>query len=133
MFMYGVEITLKFIKVQLIQLDINDDLDLNVTLTKEKFNELCNDLFDKAMVYVDKALNTARISADQLNYVVRTIEMRNQRNNIIQILVGGSTRIPEIRQKLKNKFGKSKLKSDINPDEAVAYGAAIAANNLEVP
>ena len=50
-----------------------------------------------------------------------------------QILVGGSTRIPEIRQKLENKFEKSKLKFDINPDEAIAHGAAIAANSPEVP
>ena len=50
-----------------------------------------------------------------------------------QILVGGSTRIPEIRQRLENKFGKDKLKFDINPDETVAYGAAIAANSPEVP
>ena len=72
-FMYGVEITLKFIKkkIQLIQLDINDNLDLNVTLTKEKFNELCSDLFDKAMVYVDRALNMAKLSPNQLDYVVK--------------------------------------------------------------
>ena len=71
--MYGVEITLKFIKkkIQLIQLDINDNLDLNVTLTKEKFNELCSDLFDKAMVYVDRALNMAKLSPNQLDYVVK--------------------------------------------------------------
>ena len=54
-------------------------------------------------------------------------------NSNAQILVGGSTRIPEIRQKLEDNFGKDKLKFDINPDEAVAYGAAIAANSPEVP
>ena len=134
MFMYGVEITLKFIKVQLIQLDINDDVAINVQLSIEKFNELCRDLFDKAMTLVDRAINDmARISSNQLNYVVRTLEIKNQKNNIIQILVGGSTRIPEIRQRLENKFGKDKLKFDINPDEAVAFGAAIAANIPEVP
>ena len=53
--------------------------------------------------------------------------------NNTQILVGGSTRIPAIRQRLKDKFGKDKLKFDINPDEAVAFGAAIAASSPEVP
>ena len=47
-------------------------------------------------------------------------------------MVGGSTRIPKIRQRLENRFGKDKLKFDINPDEAVAYGAAIATNIAEV-
>ena len=47
-------------------------------------------------------------------------------------MVGGSTRISEIRQRLENTFGKDKLKFDINPDEAVAHGAAIAANVAEV-
>ncbi|PAV63842.1 hypothetical protein WR25_03250 [Diploscapter pachys] len=97
------------------ELDINDDLEISVQLSIEKFNNLCSDLFDKAMTLVDRATNTARISADQLNYV---------------ILVGGSTRIPEIRQRLENRFGKDKLKFDINPDEAVAYGAAIIADAI---
>ena len=77
-FMYGVEITPKLIRIQLVQLDINDDLDLNVTLTNEKFNELCGDLFDKAMTLVDRAINMARISPNQLNYAVRVLEMGNQ-------------------------------------------------------
>ena len=44
----------------------------------EKFNELCSDLFDKAMTLVDRAIKMARISSNQLNYVVRALEMRNQ-------------------------------------------------------
>ncbi|PAV62470.1 hypothetical protein WR25_08589 [Diploscapter pachys] len=56
--------------------------------------------------------------------------MKNSVN--IHILVGGSTRIPEVQQKMADKFGKDKLKFDINPDEAVAYGAAIVANAIEV-
>ncbi|PAV63773.1 hypothetical protein WR25_26291 [Diploscapter pachys] len=56
--------------------------------------------------------------------------MKNSIN--IHILVGGSTRIPEVQQKMASKFGKDKLKFDINPDEAVAYGAAIVANAIEV-
>ena len=47
-------------------------------------------------------------------------------------MVGGSTRIPQIGQNIKNKFGNTKIQFDINPDEAVAHGAAIIANALEV-
>ena len=47
-------------------------------------------------------------------------------------MVGGSTRIPKIEQNIKNKFRNSKIQFDINPDEAVAYGAAIVANAIEV-
>ena len=54
----------------LIQLEISDDIEINVVLSLEKFNELCNDLFDKAMVYVDRALNRAKLPPDQLDYVV---------------------------------------------------------------
>ncbi|PAV55923.1 hypothetical protein WR25_02762 [Diploscapter pachys] len=82
-----------------IHIDINDELDLNVAMTSNKLNELCNKLYNKAMH---------------------------------QILVGGMTRIPFLQQKLADKFGRNKLKFDINPDEAVAYGAAIIANALEV-
>ena len=47
-------------------------------------------------------------------------------------MVGGSTRIPQIKQNIMNKFGNSKIQFDINPDEAIAHGAAIIADALEV-
>ena len=47
-------------------------------------------------------------------------------------MVGGSTRIPQIGQNIKNKFRNSQIQFDINPDEAIAHGAAIVANALEV-
>ena len=47
-------------------------------------------------------------------------------------MVGGSTRIPQIEQNIRNKFRNSNIQFDINPDEAVAYGAAIIADALEV-
>ncbi|PAV59104.1 hypothetical protein WR25_10794 [Diploscapter pachys] len=96
-----------------IHLDINDDLEINVRLTKEKFNELCSDLFERAMTFVDRALNMAQLTPEKIDHV---------------ILVGGSTRIPKIEQNIKNKFRNSKIQFDINPDEAIAYGAAIVAN-----
>ena len=51
-------------------MDINDEREVNVELTKIKFNELCNELFNKSMELVDKGLNTARISSEQLDHVV---------------------------------------------------------------
>ena len=47
-------------------------------------------------------------------------------------MVGGSTRIPQIGQNIKNKFRNSQIHFDINPDEAIAHGAAIVANDIEV-
>ncbi|PAV71100.1 hypothetical protein WR25_11289 [Diploscapter pachys] len=105
----------KFVLPEEVLAKILKSLKDQAELSIEKFNDLCSDLFDKAITLVDRATNTARISADQLDYV---------------ILVGGSTRIPEIRQRLENRFGKDKLKFDINPDEAVAYGAAIIADEI---
>ncbi|PAV60072.1 hypothetical protein WR25_19558 [Diploscapter pachys] len=99
-----------------IHLDINDDLEINVILAKEKFNELCSDLFERAMMFVDRALNMAKLSPEKIDYV---------------ILVGGSTRIPQIEQNIRNKFRNSKIQFDINPDEAIALGAAIIADALE--
>ncbi|PAV82159.1 hypothetical protein WR25_19251 [Diploscapter pachys] len=100
-----------------IHIDINDELDLNVAMTSNKLNELCNELYNKAMHQVDNVLNTAQLKASQIDHV---------------ILVGGMTRIPFLQQKLAEKFGRNKLKFDINPDEAVAHGAAIVANAIEI-
>ena len=62
------------------------------------------------MTTVDNALNLAELKEDDINYLV---------------LIGGSTRIPYIKNMLKNKFKNSELCSSINPDEAVSIGAAI--------
>ena len=117
-------------------MDINDEREVNVELTKVKFNELCNELFNKSMELVDIGLNTAQISPEQLDHVVIGVLYFISNNGIyspsLQILVGGSTRIPKIQELLSHKFGQIKLKFDLNPDEAVAYGAAIIADALEV-
>ena len=84
--------------------------DLEITFTKKKFEELCKPLFDKCLTTVDNALNLAELKEDDINYLV---------------LIGGSTRIPYIKNMLKNKFKNSELCSSINPDEAVSIGAAI--------
>ncbi|KAF9644429.1 heat shock protein 70 [Thelephora ganbajun] len=86
-----------------------DGNDFSETLTRAKFEELNMDLFRKTMKPVEQVLKDAGLKKEDINEVV---------------LVGGSTRIPKIQQLLKEYFGKEPSKG-INPDEAVAYGAAV--------
>ena len=79
-------------------------------LTQTKFNLLCNDIFQKCLIPVKKALEDANLKSKDIQEVV---------------LVGGSTRIPKIQQMLTEFFNGIKLNKSVNPDEAVAYGAAI--------
>ncbi len=79
------------------------------TLTRAKFEALCDDLFRRTVEPCRKALEDAHLSASQIDEV---------------ILVGGSTRIPKVQEIVKNFFGKEPNKS-VNPDEVVAVGAAI--------
>ncbi|PAV72997.1 hypothetical protein WR25_13422, partial [Diploscapter pachys] len=99
-----------------VRLDINDDTNVNVEISRSNFNQLCQDLFDKAMEMVEKALRTAKISAEQIDNV---------------ILVGGSTRIPKIKELLSHKFDQTRLRYNTNPEEAIVHGAAIIADALE--
>ena len=82
---------------------------LNLNLTRAKFDELVEDLVSRTIDPCKKALSDAGIKASDINEV---------------ILVGGSTRIPKIQEKVKEIFGKEPNKS-VNPDEVVALGAAI--------
>jgi heat shock protein 5 len=86
-----------------------DGNDFSETLTRAKFEELNMDLFRKTMKPVEQVLKDAKINKEDIDEVV---------------LVGGSTRIPKVQQLLKEYFGKEASKG-INPDEAVAYGAAV--------
>lgn len=88
-----------------------EGIDLNVQLTRAKFENLCANDFSRCLAPVEKVLVDAKVSKSEVDDIV---------------LVGGSTRIPRIRELLKNYFNKE-LKQDINPDEAVAYGAAVQA------
>lgn len=91
---------------------IYEGLDLNVLLTRAKFENLCADIFQRTMEPVEKVLNDAKIKKKDIEEI---------------ILVGGSTRIPKIQELLKNFFDGKELCNSINPDEAVAYGAAVQA------
>lgn len=88
-----------------------NETDLNVQVTRAKFEELCRDEFNHCLEPLSQALLDAKKSKSDIDEVV---------------LVGGSTRIPKVQQMLENYFGK-KPRTDINPDEAVAYGAAVQA------
>lgn len=92
-----------------------EGVDLNVQLTRAKFEELCMDLFKRALTPVDCVLRDGKIDKSKITDVV---------------LVGGSTRIPKIQQMLSDYFNGKELCKSINPDEAVAYGAAIQASIL---
>nr|XP_009399566.2 PREDICTED: heat shock 70 kDa protein-like [Musa acuminata subsp. malaccensis] len=91
---------------------LNEGVDFYVTITRARFEELCMDLFRKCMDPVEKVLRDAKIDKGQVDEVV---------------LVGGSTRIPKIQQMLQDFFNGKELCKSINPDEAVAYGAAVQA------
>ena len=97
------------INLPFVTADASGPKHLNLNLTRAKFDELVNDLVDRTVDPCKKALSDAGISASEIDEV---------------ILVGGSTRIPSIQEKVKEIFGKEPNKS-VNPDEVVALGAAI--------
>lgn len=97
------------INIPFITADASGPRHLNMNLTRAKFNQLTHHLVEKTIEPCKKALADAGLSASEINEV---------------ILVGGSTRIPAVRDKVKELFGKEANKS-VNPDEAVAIGAAI--------
>ena len=82
---------------------------LNMTLTRAKFEQLCDDLFTRSLEPVKVALKDAGLSASEIDEIV---------------LVGGSTRMPKVQQMVKDLFGKEPHRG-VNPDEVVAIGAAI--------
>jgi heat shock protein 5 len=83
--------------------------DFSETLTRAKFEELNNDLFKKTLKPVEQVLKDAKMKKSDIDDIV---------------LVGGSTRIPKVQAMLEEFFGK-KARKDVNPDEAVAFGAAV--------
>jgi L1 cell adhesion molecule like protein len=96
-----------------IELDsIHEGIDLSVTLTRARFENLCADIFQKTLAPVDQVLKDAKVSKGEIHDVV---------------LVGGSTRIPKIQELISNYFNGKELCKSINPDEAIAYGAAVQA------
>ncbi|KAL9462888.1 hypothetical protein AB3S75_000820 [Citrus x aurantiifolia] len=89
-----------------------EGIDFYATITRARFEELNMDLFRKCMEPVEKCLRDSKIDKSQVHDIV---------------LVGGSTRIPKVQQLLQDFFNGKELCKSINPDEAVAYGAAVQA------
>ena len=89
-----------------------DGIDFYSSITRAKFEELCMDLFRGTLDPVEKVLRDSKIAKSEIDDVV---------------LVGGSTRIPKVQQLLVDYFNGKELCKNINPDEAVAYGAAVQA------
>jgi len=87
-----------------------DGEDFSETLTRAKFEELNMDLFRSTMVPVKKVIEDGDLEKNEIDEIV---------------LVGGSTRIPKVQQLVKEYFGGKEPSRGINPDEAVAYGAAV--------
>jgi len=87
-----------------------DGIDFTETITRARFEELCADLFKKTLQPVSQVLDDAGMKKSEIDEVV---------------LVGGSTRIPKVQQLIKDFFNGKEPNRGINPDEAVAYGAAV--------
>jgi len=89
-----------------------EGIDFYSNITRARFEEMNSDLFRKCMEPVENVLQAAKMDKSMIHEVV---------------LVGGSTRIPKVQQMLSDFFGGKELCKSINPDEAVAYGAAVQA------
>nr|AEX62780.1 putative heat shock 70 kDa protein [Moumouvirus Monve] len=89
-----------------------EGIDYNTLITRAKFEDICSDLFRKTIEPVEQVLRDSKLDKSQVHEIV---------------LVGGSTRIPKIREMLSSYFNGKKLNESVNPDEAVAYGAAVQA------
>jgi len=89
-----------------------DGIDFHITITRAKFEQLCNEQFRNCLDPCRRVLQDAKISKNEVQEIV---------------MVGGSTRIPKIQSLLSQFFNGKELNKSINPDEAVAWGAAVQA------
>merc|ERR1719479_876393 len=89
-----------------------EGIDFYTSITRARFEELCSDLFRGTLEPVEKSLRDAKMDKSAIHDIV---------------LVGGSTRIPKIQKLISDFFNGKELNKSINPDEAVAYGAAVQA------
>merc|ERR1712205_245963 len=92
-----------------------DGVDFSETLTRARFEEINADLFKNTLQPVKQVMEDSGLKKNQVDEIV---------------LVGGSTRIPKVQQLIKDFFNGKELNRGINPDEAVAYGAAVQAGIL---
>ncbi|KAK6142377.1 hypothetical protein DH2020_022725 [Rehmannia glutinosa] len=92
-----------------------DDRDFRSTITREKFEEICEDLWEKALVPLKEVLKHSGLNVDDL-YAVE--------------LIGGATRVPKLQAKLQEFLGRKELDKHLDADEAIVLGASLHAANL---
>jgi len=90
-------------------------VDFNLVFTRAKFESLCESIFRRTIAPLEQVLSDAKMSKADIHEVV---------------MVGGSTRVPKIRELVSSFFNGKKLNDSVHPDEAVAYGAAVQAHIL---
>ena len=88
------------------------DIDFEITITRGDFEDICKEKFEKCIEIVKECLENKKIKKETINEI---------------LLVGGSSRIPKIKEMLTTFFNGKKLNDSINPDEVVAYGATVQA------
>ncbi|GKB76301.1 putative heat shock protein 70 family protein [Tanacetum coccineum] len=99
-----------------IELDcLHDGIDFSINFTRAKFEDLNMNMFNSCLKTLDKCLRDASMDKSRVDEIV---------------LVGGSTRIPKVQSMLQEYFDGKKICKSVNPDEAIAYGAAIMATKL---
>ncbi len=91
------------------------DNNLYIEISREKFDEICYDLYEKIKSGLEQILSESKLTLEEIDDVV---------------LVGGSSRIPRVKEILIEKFGEGKIRDKINPDEAVAIGATWQAHKI---
>lgn len=91
---------------------LHEGIDFSLSMSRARFEEICSNLIQRCIAPVERALKDAKLSKDSIDEIV---------------LVGGSTRIPKIQKLLSEFFNGKELCKSINPDECVAYGAAVQA------
>lgn len=107
------KITLSSTTTAHIEIDsLAEGIDYTTALSRAKFENICSSLFRRVLAPIDQVLKDSKVGKDNVHEIV---------------LVGGTTRIPKLQKDLSDYFGGKQLNKSINPDEAVAYGAAIQA------
>jgi L1 cell adhesion molecule like protein len=98
-----------------IEIDSLGDFDFNTIITRAKFEDICTDFFKRTMIPVEQVLKDSKISKSSIHEIV---------------LVGGTTRIPKLQSMISQFFNGKDLCKSVNPDECVAYGAAVQGDVL---
>ncbi|CAN0890704.1 Heat shock 70 kDa protein 17 [Linum grandiflorum] len=92
-----------------------DDRDFRSTITREKFEELCGDLWDRSLLPIKEVIKHSELKVDEISAVE---------------LIGGATRVPKLQAKIQEFLGRNELDKHLDADEAIVLGASLHAANL---